>query len=146
MKVMLLQDLKPLGVKGEIVDVNDGYAKNYIIPKKIGSEATKAVVNEYNQRLEKEKRQKEKEKQDAIEMKHVLATKTVEVGVRCGDGKMYGSVTTQDIADALAAQGITVDKKKITIDEPIRALGEYDVTVWLYKETTVKVHINVVKA
>jgi large subunit ribosomal protein L9 len=145
MKIVLLQDVKKLGSAGDIVEVNDGYARNFLIPKKMAAEATKSIINEHAQRLEKEKRQREQEKQAALELKQTLKTKTVEVAVKCGDGKMYGSVTTQDIAKALAKQGIEIDKRKISIPEPIKQLGEHVVEVWLYKETTVKMKINVVK-
>lgn len=145
MKIVLLQDVKKLGSAGDIVEVNDGYARNFLIPKKMAAEATKSIINEHAQRLEKEKRQREQEKQAALELKQTLKTKTVEVAVKCGDGKMYGSVTTQDIAKALAEQGIEIDKRKISIPEPIKQLGEHVVEVWLYKETTVKMKINVVK-
>ncbi len=145
MKIVLLQDFKSLGVTGDIVEVNDGYARNFLIPKKIAGEATKAIMNEHAQRLEKEKRQREKDKQQALELKNTLMTKTVEVAVKCGEGKMYGSVTSQDIAKALAKQGIEIDKRKINIPEQIKQIGEHIVEVWLYKETTVKMKINVIK-
>ncbi|MDD4315651.1 MAG: 50S ribosomal protein L9 [Clostridia bacterium] len=145
MKIVLLQDFKSLGAAGDIVEVNDGYAKNFLIPKKLASEATRSIINEHEQRVEKEKRQKEKERQQALELKQTISTKTVEVAVKCGEGKMYGSVTAQDIAKGLAKQGIEIDKRKITIPEPIKQLGEHIVEVWLYKETTVKMKINVVK-
>lgn len=146
MKVILLQNVKALGEKGEIAEVNDGYARNFLIPKKLAAEVTKSVMNEYNQKQEKEARQKEQEKQAAIELKKKLQDITLKVAVRCGDGKMYGSVTTQDIAKALELEGITIDKKKITIHEPIKQLGDFTVDVWVYKETTVKMKIQVVKA
>lgn len=146
MKVILLQDVKAIGQKGDLAEVNDGYAKNFLIPKKLAAEANKTMVNEYKQRIAKEARIKEQEKQTAMELKGILAKKVLDVAVKCGDGKMYGSVTTQDIANALAKDGIEIDKKKITIPESIRQLGTHTVEVWLYKETTVKLQINVVKA
>lgn len=146
MKVILLQDVKTIGNKGDIAEVNDGYARNFLLPKKLAAEADKSVVNEYNQRVEKEKRQKEQELREAMELKNTLSKKTIDVAVKCGEGKMYGSVTAQDIATALAKEGLNVDKKKITIPEPIRQLGIFTVEVWVYKETTVKMKINVIKA
>lgn len=146
MKVILLQDFKALGKKGEIVDVNDGYAKNFLVPKKIANEATKNIINENNQRLKKEKLDRELEKQKAMELKKILSEKVIDVAVKCGEGKMYGSVTTQDIAKALATEGIDIDKRKITIHEPIKKIGVFTVEVWLYKETTAKMKINVIKS
>lgn len=145
MKIILLQDIKSLGQKGDIAEVNDGYARNFLIPKKMATEANSTIINEYNQRIEKAKREKEREKQKAIDFKKLLSDKVVEVAVKCGDGKMYGSVTAQDIANALAKQGFEVDKRKITISEPIRQLGEFTVDIWLYKETTAKMKILVIK-
>lgn len=145
MKVILLQDYKSLGKKNDIVEVNDGYARNFLMPKKIAGEATKNIINENKQRLDKEERERAAEKQKAVELKKLLTEKVINVGVKCGNGKMYGSVTTQDIAKALAKEGFEIDKRKITIIEPIKQLGEYDVEIWLYKETTAKMKINVIK-
>jgi large subunit ribosomal protein L9 len=128
------------------VEVSDGYARNFLLPKKIAKEATKSVINERQQKLEKERREKEAERQKAVELKEILSKKTIEVRVKCGNGKMYGSVTSQDIAKALAEQGFEIDKRKITILEPIKQLGVYTVDVWLYAETVAKLKINVVKA
>ncbi|MFA5450286.1 MAG: 50S ribosomal protein L9 [Clostridia bacterium] len=146
MKVILLADVQGHGKRGAVVDVNDGYARNYLIPKKLAKEATKAVLNEYNHKLEKEARLAKEEKEAALQLLQHLSSKKVTVKVRCGeDGKMYGSVTSQDIADALLEQEkITVDKKKITIKEPIKAVGVYEVEVWVYPETIAKVKLNVV--
>lgn len=146
MKIILLQDIKALGKKGDLAEVNDGYARNFLIPKKMAKEANAAIINEYNQRTEKAKRETEEEKQQAIDLKKLLNDKVVEVAVKCGDGKMYGSVTSQDIAKALAFEGFEIDKRKITMIDPIRQLGEHIVEVWLYKGTTAKMKINVVKA
>jgi len=143
MKVILLSDVQGHGKKGEVVEVNDNYARNYLVPRKLAQEATKAVMNEYTQKLEREARLSQQEKDDAMELRKQLEGKTVTVKVRCGGGKMYGSVTAQDVADGLAEQGYPVDKKKIMIKDPIRTPGVYDVEVKVYKETVAKVKINV---
>jgi large subunit ribosomal protein L9 len=144
MKVLLLKDVQGHGKKGEIVDVNDGYARNFLIPKAFAKEANKNVINEYNHRIEKEKRLQAEEKALALATRDKVLGKVVDVLVRCNDGKMFGSVTTQDVADALKAISIDVDKKKITLKDHIKTLGIYDAEAWFYKETTATFKINVI--
>jgi|AGTN01.3.fsa_nt_gi ribosomal protein L9 len=144
MKVLLLADIQGHGKKGNLADVNDGYAKNYLIPKKLATEATKQVIHDYNLRLEKEARLAKEERDAAMELYNLLNTKIIDVKVKTGGGKMYGSVTAQDIASSLAEQGITVDKKKITIKEQIKSPGQYVVEVWVYPETVAKMKINII--
>jgi large subunit ribosomal protein L9 len=144
MKIILLSDVQGHGKKGEIVDVNDGYAKNYLIPKKFGVEATNKIINEYNQKLEKERRILQEEKENAIAVANRLSKTIVNVKVKCGEGKLYGSVTSQDIVNGLKALDITVDKKKITLKENIKSIGVFDADIWLYKGITAKIKINVI--
>lgn len=144
MKVILLADVQGHGKKGEIVEVNDNYARNYLVPRKLAQEATKAVLNEYNQKLEREARLAQQEKEEAMELKRQLEGKTITVKVRCGGGKMYGSVTAQDVADGLSELGYTVDKKKIILKDTIRTPGIYDVDIRVYRETLARIKINVV--
>ena len=144
MKVILLQDVQGHGKKGAIVDVNDGYARNFLIPRKMAIEATKSILNEYNQRLQKEARIAAEEKAAALELKKILDGKSIKVKVRCGDdGKMFGSVGGQDVANALKEEGYTVDKKKVTIKDNIKSTGTYDAEIKVYKETVAKVKIVV---
>ena len=144
MKVLLLQDVQGHGTKGTIVELNDGYARNFLIPKKMAVEATKSIVNEYNQRIEKELRLAKKAKEEALALAKELSGKTVDVVVKCGeDGKMYGSVTTQDVASALGAMGYQVDKKKIVLKDVIKKVGVYEAEVKVYKETSAKIKVNV---
>lgn len=144
MKVLLLTDVQGHGKKDSIVEVNDGFARNFLIPKKQAVEATKQVINEYNNKLAKEAKKQQEEKDAAMQLYKLLSSKTVDVHVRCGEGKMYGSVTAQDVAEGLTADGLQVDKKKITIKEPIKAPGTYIVEVWVYPETVAKMKINVI--
>lgn len=144
MKVILLQDVKPLGKKGDLVEVNDGYAKNFLIPRKMAVVGTKNAQNERNQRIASEEKRKAEEKAEALALCAKLQGIEVVVPVKCFENKMYGSVTTADVAKGLADMGFKVDKKKITISETIKTLGKYDVEVWCYKETVAKVKINVV--
>ena len=144
MKVILLQDVKPLGKKGDVAEVNDGYAKNFLIPKKMAQVATKDAQNERNQRIANEEKRKAEEKAEALALHAKIDGKTVSVPVKCNEGKMYGSVTSQDVANALASAGFVVDKKKITIPAAIKSVGLYDAEVWCYKETVAKIKIDVV--
>ncbi len=146
MKVILLQDIKPIGKKGDLAEVNDGYAKNFLIPKKMVVEATKNAINERNQKIANEEKRLAEEKAAALALKAALDGKTVDVPVKCNGDKMYGSVTTQDVSDALKKAGFDVDKKKITIKTPIKNLGKFPVEVWCYKETVAKIELNVTQA
>jgi len=147
MKVVLLADVKGTGKAGEVVDVNDGYARNFLLPHKkavIADAQSLAVVKQKNDaRIAREA----KEKAAAEELKKVLDNTVVEVKVKCGEGdRTYGSVTTQDIANGVAALGYTVDKKKIVLNETIRTLGAYVVDVKVYANMTAKLRINVTRA
>lgn len=147
MKVVLLTDVKGSGKAGEVVDVNDGYARNFLLPHKkavIADAQSLAVVKQKNDaRIAREA----KEKATAEELKKVLDNTVVEVKVKCGEGdRTYGSVTTQDIANGVAALGYAVDKKKIVLSENIRTLGTYTVDVKVYANMTAKLRINVTRA
>lgn len=145
MKVILLQDVKALGKKGDVAEVNDGYARNFLIPKKLVMEATKNALNERKQKMANEEKRLAEEKAAALALCKELSGKEVEVPVKCNGGKMYGSVTTQDVADALTKVGYSVDKKKITLHETIKTLGVFNADVWCYKETVAKIKIKVVE-
>ncbi len=144
MKVILLQDVKAMGKKGDIVEVNDGYAINFLIPKKMVIKATKDAQNERNQKIANEEKRKAEEKDAALALHAKLNGTSVTVPMKCNDGKMYGSVTTMDVAKALNDLGFAVDKKKITLPGAIKSLGSYTVDVWCYNQTIAKVTINVV--
>lgn len=146
MKVILLKDLKPHGKAGDLIDISDGYAKNCLIPQKIAVEAKKSMINEFQQKKEKEARLAREEKERAMQLKKDLEGKTFPVKAKCGaDDKMYGSVTAQNVADALKLQGYEVEKKHVQLKDPIRQLGVYPVDVWVYKETVAKISIQVIK-
>lgn len=146
MKIILLQDVKPHGKKGDLIDISDGYARNFLIPKKMAVEATSTKINEYNQKKEKEARIAKEKKEEAMALKAALDGATVTVKVKTSpDGKMFGSVTAQNVCDSLAALGHKVEKKNVTIKEPIKQLGVYSVEIWVYANTTATVKVNVVK-
>ena len=145
MKVILLDNIQGHGKKGDIVTVNDGYARNYLLPKKLAVEATKAVLNEIQQKVAKEQRLLKEERDAALLVAQQLKGTAVTVKMRCGeDGKMYGSVTNQDIQNGLKELGYDIDKKKITIRDTIKTLGVYDAEVKVYKDNSAKIKINVV--
>ena len=145
MQVILIEDVKSLGKKGTIVKVNDSYARNYIIPRKLGIEATKANLNDLKLQNANVQKLEAAKLANAQDMRAAIHGKTVTVEIRAGkDGKVFGSVTSKDIADALKEQGFDVDKKKIQLDSPIKTIGETTVNVKLFTEITGKVKVNVV--
>jgi large subunit ribosomal protein L9 len=148
MKVILLQDVKSLGKKGQTVEVSDGYARNCILPKKLGVEANAKNLND----LKLQKAHEEKVAKELLEEAKALAVKieelSVETSIKSGkDGRSFGSVSSKEIAEAFKKQhGIELDKKKITLDEPIRTIGTSIVTVKLHREVTAKLTVHVREA
>lgn len=146
MKVLLLQDVKAQGKKGDIIEVNDGYAKNFLIKKKMAIQATNQVINETNQKKASEARKLEIERQEAIKLAERLNGNTVVVEIACGEkGKMFGSVTAKEISDSLMKSGYDIDKKKINLKEPIKSFGVFSVEVKVYANVNATININVVK-
>lgn len=145
MKVLLLQDVKAQGKKGEIVEVNDGYARNFLIKKGLAKEATAGVINETNQKNAQEAKKKAAELQAAKDIAAKLDTKEVIVSIKMGDnGKFFGSVTNKEIADALLKEGYEIDKKKIIIKDPIKAAGVFGVEVKIYPGVSFTINVKVV--
>ena len=148
MKVILLEDVKALGKKGQTVDVSDGYARNCILPKKLGVEANAKNLND----LKLQKAHEAKVAKEQLEEAQALAKRieelTVETSIKSGkDGRSFGSVSSKEIAAALKGQhGIDVDKKKISLDEPIRTLGSSIVTIKLHREVSAKLTVHVREA
>lgn len=144
MKVILLQDVKGQGKKGDIVDVNDGYARNFLLARKLAQEATATNVNSVTIKKQAEAYHKEMEKKAALELKEQLKKLTVTVTIKTGEnGRVFGSVTTKEIADALAQTGYEIDKKKIVLKEPIKNVGNYEMDVKLYPEITARLSVRV---
>ncbi|NOY77356.1 MAG: 50S ribosomal protein L9 [Calditrichaeota bacterium] len=146
MKVILKQDVESVGTVGDIVTVKNGYARNYLIPKGIALEATPGNLKRIEQEKKTLELQKNREKkaaeQEAAKLNNVSVTISVSVGE---EDKLFGSVTSQDIADALKEKGFKIDKRKIVLDEPIKVLGIYSVPVKLHTEVEAKVKVWVVK-
>ena len=145
MKVVLLQDVKGQGKKDDLINVSDGYARNFLFPKKLAVEADAKVLNDIKNKEAAKQRRIELEKQAARDTAEKLAGTLVKIKVKEGaDGKFYGSVTTKDIAEALKEQcGIEVDKRKVVLGENIKGYGTYTVDVKLYPEISAKLNVLV---
>lgn len=147
MKVILLKDVKAQGKAGQVIDVADGYARNYLFPNNLAKPATSSALNSMKISKEAEDRRKKIEHDEAVELCKKLASVTVTVKIRTGaNGKLFGALNTAAISDALAEMGYELDKKKIVLSEPIKALGRYVVQIKPYAEVSGKLHIEVVAA
>ena len=145
MKVVLLADVKGQGKKGQVVNVSDGYARNFLFPKNLATPADNKIMNELKGKEEARLRQIELEKQAARDTAEKLKTISVKITAQAGsDGRLYGSVTAKDIAEALEKQhGIVIDKRKLSLPEPIKTFGTYNTEVKLYTEIIGKVKVTV---
>ena len=144
MKVILLADVKGSGKKGQVLEVNDGYARNFLIKRGLAQEADSTNLNSLKLKQEAEAFHREQERLAAVELKERLAKETVSVPVKCGEnGKVFGSVTSKELSEKLSAQGIELDKKKIVLKEPIKQAGVYTLDVKLYPEITGKLTVRV---
>ncbi len=148
MKVVLLQDVKGQGKKGELVNVSDGYARNFLFPKKLAAVADAAVMNELKGKEEARLHKIEVDKQNARETAEKLQTVVVKLTASAGaDGRIYGSVTAKDIEEAIKAQhGIEIDRRKLQIKDPIKTFGAHAIEIKLYPEITGTVNIVVTQA
>ena len=145
MKVILLQDVKSLGKKGEIVNVNDGYARNFILPKKLGVEATGKNLNDLKLQKNNEKKVAQENLDAAKKLTAELAEGKVELAIKVGEGgRAFGSVSSKEIAAAVKEQmNLEVDKKKIQLKEAIKSLGTHIVSVKLHPEVTAELKVVV---
>ena len=145
MKLILLEDVKGVGKKGDIVNKNDGYAINFLIPKKLAVEATNANLNDLEHKKKSEAKRKKEELEEAQRLGAELNDKVVKVKVKAGEnGKVFGSVTNKEIASALLEQtGIDIDKKKISFDDPIKMVGRRIVKVKLHPQVTVELTVEI---
>lgn len=144
MKVLLLQDVRGSGKKDDIVDVNDGYARNYLIPHKLAKEATSETLNSVQRAKDAQAHREEVKRQEAEAKSRELKGKIIQLTAKGGEnGKLYGSVTGDMIAEALKNQfGVEIDKRKIEQEEPIRTAGESFVTVKLWAGISVRMQVN----
>jgi large subunit ribosomal protein L9 len=146
-KVIFMEDIPNVGEKGEIKDVAAGYARNYLIPKGLAQQATPGRLKDLKMQAEAKARKTAQAIQAAEKMVAKIEGKQVTIKVKAGEeGRLFGSVTSADIAQALAAQGIKVDKKKIELDDYIKSLGDYTVQIKLHPEVATSVNVIVEKA
>lgn len=145
MKVILKEDVKALGKKGKVCEVSDGYARNFLIPKGMAIEATNGNIQDLAHKQKQEDLRKKKEKDEAEALKNKLESLQVLLKVKVGDkGKLFGSVTNKEVAEVLGqAYGIKLDKRKIEVKEPIKALGNYTVTAKLHPDVSAELKISV---
>ena len=144
MKVLLLTDVRGTGKKGEIKEVADGYANNFLIKTGKAKRADNSAISENKTKIASNSYHKEMERQEAVALGEKLKGQNVVVKIKCGEnGKTFGSVTSKEIADALAGQGYNVDKRKIELKDPIRTVGSYKVNVKLHAVVSVMLTVNV---
>ncbi len=148
MKIILLQDDKKLGKKGQIIEANDGFARNYILPKKIGVEATPKNLNDLKLQKANEEKVAQQQLDAAKELAAVLETKQVVVKMKAGEGgRVFGSVSSKEIVAEFKAQhGIELDKKKVLLQDSLKSFGNYEVQVKLHPQVTGKFTVKVTEA
>lgn len=146
MKVILVQDVKNLGKKNSLVEVSDGYARNFLIPKGLAVEATPSAINEMKMKENAEKARKENELANARKLADKLKGTTVNFATKAGDnGKLFGSITAKDIADMLEKQHkVQIDKRKIVLPDAIKSLGVYDIELKLHSGVSATIKVQVI--
>ncbi|MCL2616492.1 MAG: 50S ribosomal protein L9 [Defluviitaleaceae bacterium] len=147
MKVILLQDIKGVGKKGDLLDASDGHARNYLLPRKLAVEATKANLHELETKRKADEHKKALELEAAKELAANIEAHPITIKVKMGEnGRLFGSVTNKEISDELKAQrGLDVDKKRITLTEAIKTSGEKTAEVKLHTKVTAKLTINIIE-
>ncbi len=147
MKVILLQDVKSVGKKGELVNASEGYAKNFLFPKKLAVEATKSNLNDFELKQKSEEKRKQEELENAQKIAENLKDQVVTIKVKTGgNGKLFGSVTNKEVADAIVEQTKQdIDKKKVSIGDPIKMVGERTATIKLHPKVSAEVTIKIVE-
>ncbi len=144
MKIILTEDMPSLGGIGDIVEVADGYGRNYLIPSGKALIANKANLKKWEEKRKIVEVQKIKDREKAEALAESIASITCEFYMKAGEeGKLYGSVTSMDIANYLEEKGIKIDRKRIQLDEPIKSLGEFDVPIKLHSEVTAQIKVVV---
>jgi large subunit ribosomal protein L9 len=145
MKVILTQDVKKVGKKGEILEVKDGYARNALFPKGLAIEANNVNLNQRKLEQKAEDKRKQQELDEANELKEKLEGKVVTIGIKTGEGgRVFGSVTSKEISESIQETfGVKVDKKKINLPDPIKGLGSTQITIKLHQKVTANVTVAV---
>lgn len=147
MKVILLQDVKSLGKKDDIVEINEGYARNFIIKKNLGIEATAKNLNDIKLKKANDEKIAQEKLEEAKKYAELVSSKTVICKIKTGEGgKTFGSVSSKEIAEQAKAQhNLDIDKKKITLEDAIKSLGSYEVVVKLHPQVSTKLTVKVVE-
>ena len=145
MKVILLQDVKKMGNKGDVIEASDGYARNYLFPRKLAEEATANALHVVNAKKENERKKKLAELEAAQKLAAELKGKEVTINAKAGDnGRLFGAITNKDVAEVINSQfNLSIDKKKIVVNT-IKVAGTYEVEVKLYPEVSTKMKVNIV--
>jgi large subunit ribosomal protein L9 len=146
MKIILKEDIKKIGKMGQIVDVANGYARNYLVPKGLAVEASTKNIRslEHEKKIIQEKAKKLKDSAQDIASR--ISSMTLTIKAKAGEEeKLFGSVTTMDIAEALLNEGLEIDKKKISLEEPIKRLGSYSVQIKLHSDVSVPLNIQIIQ-
>lgn len=145
MKVILLQDVKKMGKKGDVIEASDGYARNYLFPRKLAEEATANALHVVNAKKENERKKKLAELEAAQKLAAELKGKEVTINTKAGDnGRLFGAITNKDVAEVINSQfNLSIDKKKIVVNT-IKVAGTYEVEVKLYPEVSTKMKVNIV--
>lgn len=146
MKVILQQEVKKVGKKGDILEVSEGYARNFLLPKGLAVQATSTNLNAVNQQKKSEERKQQQAVDEATLMAAQLSKIEVSIAVKIGEGgKLFGSVTGKDIADALKKDhNIDIDKRKIELKETIKGLGDYEAVIKVHPEITSKIKVHII--
>jgi len=146
MEIILREDIDNLGTRGDVVKVAAGYARNFLLPKKLAVPATDSNRKIVEQERQAHLRKEAKQIGEAQELAKLVGSVTVTIGRKAGENdQLFGSVTAADISDALTAQKYNVERRKISLEEPIRTLGEHKVTVRLHREVTAEITVNVTR-
>jgi large subunit ribosomal protein L9 len=146
MEIILREDVERLGSRGQVVKVADGYARNFLLPKRLAVAATDSNRKIVEQERQAHLRREAKQKGEAEDLSRLLSGVTVIIAQKAGENdQLFGSVTSKDVAEALAQKNYTIDRRKIQLDEPIKQLGEYKIAVRLHRDVTAEVTVQVVK-
>lgn len=144
MKVILTQDVASLGKSGELKDVADGYARNFLIPRSLAVPAAGGAYRAWQHDIASREEKRKREREEAEIAAQRIGSTTLTMGVKVGEGgKLYGSITAKDIADALARRGIEIDRHKVDLEEPLKTLGTYKVAIRVYPGLTPEVTVAV---
>jgi large subunit ribosomal protein L9 len=146
MEVILREDIDKLGARGQMVKVTSGYARNFLLPKRLAVAATDSNRKIVEQERQAHLRREAKETADAGDLAKLMASVTVTIAQKAGENEqLFGSVTSRDIGEALEKQGYTIDRRKILLSDPIRQLGEHKVTIRLHRDVTIEIPVNIVR-